>query len=499
MEKYLSSGGDKNSKNYLSKIFNNSKEKNRKCKSKPKSENIIGNKIFFNTNNKANIKNIDNNSLYDIQDNLFIPKIVYSNNIIGEKNKYNNIRLNNRGEIMNYNNNNNNKNNQEDESNLLIFKEKINNKDLKILELKEELKQLEKSYNDNNRNLVNRYQNNIKSNNKNMFLFYNNSRNGNNMNINNKNKNNKKENKIMYKNNNKHNINRKSYEKKKAKSTPKIGYISDIKNNYFFMMSNKKIQKSKNYLGLDRGKTLDYKNKLNNNKNSSINNQMLINSINMNNNNNNQNINVKKINVNDNKNNDSKEMGKNVNLGVQKKDIFNNVKKNWKNYPNTEPTDGNKNSKNINKQKDISKSINFNSNIEESENINNNFSSKNIIINNQNMINCYINNNNYNNNNLNIYINKNNDNASSQNSYNNSNRNSNNNSNNMINIFVKSKNCNTPTTPSSNCCHENKKFDFEKEIIYDENNKYETLEKNIQYIFNRYFHYYNCKNNSNKK
>ena len=35
MEKYLSSGGDKNSKNYLSKIFNNSnnsKEKNRKCK-----------------------------------------------------------------------------------------------------------------------------------------------------------------------------------------------------------------------------------------------------------------------------------------------------------------------------------------------------------------------------------------------------------------------------------------------------------------------------------
>ena len=78
----------------------------------------------------------------------------------------------------------------------MIFKEKINNKDLKILELKEELKQLEKSYNDNNRNLVNRYQNNIKSNNKNMFLFYNNSRNGNNMNINNKNKNNKKENKI---------------------------------------------------------------------------------------------------------------------------------------------------------------------------------------------------------------------------------------------------------------------------------------------------------------
>ena len=234
MEKYLSSGGDKSSKNYSSKIFNNTKEKTKKNKSKPKPETIIGNKIFFNTNNKSNIQNIDNNSLYDIQDNLFIPKIVYSNNMLGEKNKYNNIRLNSRGERIN---------NIDDESLICKYKDKINNMDIKIIELKEELKQLEKNYNDNNKNLMKRHQNN-KTNNRNMFLFYNSSRNGNNVNINNKNKNNKKENKIMYKNN-KCNINRKSYEKKKPKSTPKIGgYINDIKNNYFFMMSNKKNQKN---------------------------------------------------------------------------------------------------------------------------------------------------------------------------------------------------------------------------------------------------------------
>lgn len=142
MEKYLSSGGDKSSKNYSSKIFNNSKEKNKKSKSKPKSEAIIGNKIFFNTNNKSNIKNIDNNSLYDIQDNLFIPKIVYSNNILGEKNKYNNIRLNSRGEVIN----NNVKNNQEDESLLAKYKEKINLKDLKINELEKKIEFLSNEF-----------------------------------------------------------------------------------------------------------------------------------------------------------------------------------------------------------------------------------------------------------------------------------------------------------------------------------------------------------------
>ena len=171
MEKYLSSGGDKSSKNYSSKIFNNSQEKNKKSKSKPKSDALIGNKIFFNTNNKSNLKNIDNNSLYDIQDNLFIPKIVYSNNILGEKNKYNNIRLNSRGEKVNNINNNNNNNNKEDESLLCKYKNKINNMDLKILELKEELKQLEKNYDENNKNLMKRHQNSNKSNNRNMFLF----------------------------------------------------------------------------------------------------------------------------------------------------------------------------------------------------------------------------------------------------------------------------------------------------------------------------------------
>ena len=135
MEKYLSSGGDKSSKNFTSKIFNNTKEKNVKNKSKPKPETIIGNKIFFNTNNK----NIDNNSLYDIQDNLFIPKIVYSNNMLGEKNKYNNISLNSRGQRIN---------DKEEESLTNKYKDKINKMHIKIIELKEELKQLEKNYND---------------------------------------------------------------------------------------------------------------------------------------------------------------------------------------------------------------------------------------------------------------------------------------------------------------------------------------------------------------
>jgi len=503
MEKYLSSGGDKSSKNYSSKIFNNSKEKNKKSKSKPKSDAIIGNKIFFNTNNKSNLKNIDNNSLYDIQDNLFIPKIVYSNNILGEKNKYNNIRLNSRGEkINNINNNNKDNNNKEDESLLSKYKNKINNMDLKILELKEELKQLEKNYDENNKNLMKRHQNSNKSNNRNMFLFYNSSRNGNNMNINNKNKNNK----IINKNKNKYNINRKSYEKRKPKSTPKIGgYINDIKNNYFFMMSNKKTQKNKNFLGSERGKTLDYKNKNNNsNKNGSINNQILINSLNINNIN--QTNNVKKININNinNDNNKSKEMpnvnnSNNSNLGAPKKDKFNNVKKNWNHYPKTEPTDSlkNANKQNINPNK-ISKNNNSNTNNEESENISNSNSAKNnIAINNPNLVSCYTNNN-YKNS-LNIYINKNIDNASSQNSYNNSNRNSNNNSNNKINSLMKSKNSNTPTSPNSNYFNENKKFKFENDILYDEKNKFEILENNIEFVFNQYFHYYDCKNNTNKK
>ncbi len=296
MEKFLSSGGDKSSKNHSSKIINNSKEKNKKSKSKPKPDNIIGNKIFSNTKTNSNNKNIDNNSLYELQDKLFIPKIIYSN-MLCEKNKYKNIRLNSHGE-KNYNNHNNN---QEEDSIISKYKEKLNIKELKILELKEELKKLEKNYNDNN-----------------------------------KNKN--KENKIMYKTNNIYNINRKSYEKKKAKSTQKIGgYIHDIKNNYFFMMSNKKNQKNTKYFGLERGKTMDYKN----NKNNINNNQILLNSININ-----QTNNVKKININIDSN-ISQEIVNYNNITHHNKDKYNNTKKNWTNYPKTEPVDKiNKNNNN---------------------------------------------------------------------------------------------------------------------------------------------------------
>ena len=474
MEKFLSSVGDKSWKNNSSNKFNNSKEKNKKSKSKPKPDNIIGNKIFFNTKNNSNIKNINNNSLYDLQDKLFIPKIVYSNNILGEKNKYNNIRLNSHGEKIN-----NNNNNKEEDSVLSKYKEKINNKELKILELKEELKKLEKNYNDNNKNLMRRYQNSNKSNNRNVFLFYNSSRNGNNINANNKNK--IKENKIMYKTNNKYNSNRKSYDKKKAKSTPKIGgYLNDIKNNYFFMMSNKKNAKNLNNLGIERGKTLDFKNKNNNNLN---NNQIVINSINFN-----QTNNVKKININI-VNNISQEIVDNSNLEQNKKDKY-NIKKNWKNFPNTEPADKtNKQNNKINTFGNIAN--NFTGNSEEFENINTNNSAKNnIYINKQNMINCYSNNNF--NNNLNKYINNNSDKVS--------NKNSNNNSitNNMINVLMKSNNSKTSSHPNNISC-ENKIYKFEKNIIYDEKNKFEILGNNIQYLFNQYFQYYNCKNNSNKK
>ena len=500
MEKYLSSGGDKNNRNFSSKIFNNSKEKNIKSKSKPKPENIIGNQLFFSNNNNK-IKNVENNSLFEIQDNLFVPKMIYHNNIKGDKNQYHNIRLNNRGEKTK-----DNKNIVEDE-----YKEKINNRDLKIVELKEELKLLEKNYNDNNKNLINRYQNSSKSNNKNIFLFYN-SRNGN---VNSKNKINKKENdnKIIYKNNNK-NLKNKSKEKKKAKSTPKIGgYLNEIKNNYIFAMSNKKSH-NLNFCGINMGKSLDYKKNAHNNN--IINSQVLKNNIN----NIQQNNNVKIININ-NDNNNSKEIDSSKNLKINK-DKCNNVKKNWSHYQKTEPTENisnlNTNPKNINninininnnnttnKQKNISSvfskiSSNFIDNYEGS-NLNSNGSAKsNIIINNQNLINCYVNNNNFNNNNLNIYINKNNDNISSQNSYNNTNINYSSNNSNNINVnLIKSKNSNTPTSKNSNCFYEKEKIKFDiKENIYDDK-KYEILEKNIQNLFNQYFQYYYYKTNSNKK
>ena len=135
------------------------------------------------------------------------------------------------------------------------YKEKIENKENKINELKEELKQLEKNIEANNRIFMRKYQKNSKPTKKNMFLFHS-SRTGNNIN--------KKQEIIIYKKN------IKSYERKNAKSTPKIGtYINTMKNNYLITNSDKKNFNFVFY-GTKRGKTLDYKNNkinLNNIKN----------------------------------------------------------------------------------------------------------------------------------------------------------------------------------------------------------------------------------------
>ena len=143
------------------------------------------------------------------------------------------------------------------------YKEKIENKEIKINELKEELKQLEKNIEANNRIFMRKYQKNSKPTKKNMFLFHS-SRTG----INNTNK---KQDIIIYKKN------IKPQERKKAKSTPKIGtYINTNKNNFFFTNSDKK-KFNFNIIGSNRGKTLDYKNNkinLNNIKNTNNNNYL---------------------------------------------------------------------------------------------------------------------------------------------------------------------------------------------------------------------------------
>ena len=130
-----------------------------------------------------------------------------------------------------------------------LYKEKIEKKDLKINELKEELNQLEKNIEANNRIFMRKYQKTSKPAKKNMFLFHS-SRTGNTT-I-------KKQEIIIY------STNLKSYERKKPKSTPKIGaYANTQKNNYFFTNSDKK-KFSINFFGNKRGKTLDYKkNKIN--------------------------------------------------------------------------------------------------------------------------------------------------------------------------------------------------------------------------------------------
>ena len=136
---------------------------------------------------------------------------------------------------------------------LALYQEKIENRDNRINELKEELKQLEKNIEANNRIFMRKNQKNSKPAKKNMFLFHS-SRTG----INNINK---KQDIIIYKKN------IKPQERKKAKSTPKIwGNISINKNNYFITNSEKK-NFNFNYYGTNRGKTLDFKNnKINLNK-----------------------------------------------------------------------------------------------------------------------------------------------------------------------------------------------------------------------------------------
>ena len=125
-----------------------------------------------------------------------------------------------------------------------LLKEKIENKENKINELKEELKQLEKNIEANNRIFMRKYQKNSKQTKKNMFLFHS-SRTGNNIN--------KRQDIIIYQKN------IKPKEKKKAKSTPKTGKnINANKNNYIFLNNGQKI--NFNYYLTNRGKTLDYKN-----------------------------------------------------------------------------------------------------------------------------------------------------------------------------------------------------------------------------------------------
>ena len=128
---------------------------------------------------------------------------------------------------------------------LVTYKEKIENRDMKINELKEELKQLEKNIEANNRIFMRKNQKNVKPTKKNIFLFHSN-RTGK-ININ------KKQDIIIYK------TNLKTPARKKAKSTPKIGgNFSTKKNNYYIINSEKKKFKFNFYT--KRGKTLDFKN-----------------------------------------------------------------------------------------------------------------------------------------------------------------------------------------------------------------------------------------------
>ena len=128
---------------------------------------------------------------------------------------------------------------------LVAYQEKIENRDKKINELKEEIKQLEKNIEANNRIFMRKNQKNSKPAKKNMFLF--NSNRPCNKNIN------KKQDIII------NNKNLKASERKKAKSTQKIN-TNLSKNKYNYYIINSETKKFNFNIFAKREKTLDFKN-----------------------------------------------------------------------------------------------------------------------------------------------------------------------------------------------------------------------------------------------
>ena len=127
----------------------------------------------------------------------------------------------------------------------VAYQEKIENRDKKINELKEEIKQLEKNIEANNRIFMRKNQKNSKPAKKNMFLF--NSNRPCNKNIN------KKQDIII------NNKNLKTSERKKAKSTQKIN-TNLSKNKYNYYIINSETKKFNFNIFAKREKTLDFKN-----------------------------------------------------------------------------------------------------------------------------------------------------------------------------------------------------------------------------------------------
>ena len=142
---------------------------------------------------------------------------------------------------------------------LVTYREKIEKRDIKINELKEELKQLEKNIEANNRIFMRNNQKNSKPTKKNIFLFHSNRKGK--ININ------KKQDIIIHKNN------LKTSSRKKAKSTPKIGENFSINKNNYIINSEKKKFNFNFYT--NRGRTFDFKNNKTNLNN--INNNMDVN------------------------------------------------------------------------------------------------------------------------------------------------------------------------------------------------------------------------------